>query len=111
MNDHHFLTDQYGSQSCEIKERKIFFAYQEERQYALLPEVGAPYAISDNLKTTDVIAWQNGLRLRTDHGKWLLQVSERLANIVGIALNTRHGLREKSSVNIYHRGALMYSIK
>jgi hypothetical protein len=40
-----------------------------------------------------------------------LQVSERLANIVGIALNTRHGLCEKSSVNIYHRGALMYSIK
>ena len=77
----------------------LFLYRQEKGQDALFPEMGVAATIMDNLQAADVVAGLNR-GLGTDEGEWLTQLGYGLAHVVGIAFDTRHGLRQKSAVDV-----------
>ena len=97
---HHLVANQDRAQSREAENEVVLLAEEEEWQHALLPEMGVADAVVNNGEFADIVVLVDGC-LGTDDGKWLLEAGHRLAHAVGIALDTRHGLCQKSSVDIY----------
>ena len=100
MNGHDLMSDKDGTQACETEDDIIPLTEKEEGQDALFPEMGVASAIMDNLQTTDVVAGLNR-GMGADDSKGELLLRHRLAHIIGIAFDTRHGLRQESAVDIY----------
>ena len=100
MDGHDLMSDEDRTQTCETENDIIPFADKEKGQNALFPEMGVALAIMDDLHTADVVAGLNR-GVGADEGEWQTQFSHRLAHVVGIAFDTRHGLRQKSAVDIY----------
>ena len=94
------MANENRAQPCEAENQVVLLAEEEERQHALLPKMGVADAIMYNGKSADVVVLVDGC-LGTDDGKWLLKTGHRLAHAIGIALDTCHGLCQKSSVDVY----------
>ena len=70
----------------------MFFLVQEEkRQDTLFPKMRAADAIMYNFQVAHVVVLMNG-GFWTDDGKGLLKSGHGLTDVVGIALDTCHGL-------------------
>jgi hypothetical protein len=101
VDGHDFIPDKDGAQSRETYNDIVFLADKEKGQDALFPEMGVASAIMDNLHTAGVVAGLNR-GMGTDENEWQLLFRHSLAHIVGIALDTRHGLCQESAVDVYH---------
>ena len=101
MDGHDFIPDKDGPQARETEHDIVLLADKEKGQDALFPEMGVASAIMDDLHTAGVVA---GLDrgMWTDEDEWQLLLRHGLAHVVGIALDTRHGLRQESAVDVYH---------
>ena len=99
MDGHDLMPDEDGAQARETENDVILLADKEKGQDALFPEMGVAATIMDNLQAADVVAGLNR-GLGTDEGEWLTQLGYGLAHVVGIAFDTRHGLRQKSAVDV-----------
>ena len=85
------MPNEDGTQACETEYKIVLFADKEKRQHTLFPEVGIADTIVNNGQVTHVVVLMNR-GLGTDDGKGLLKTCHRLTDVVGIALNTCHGL-------------------
>ena len=101
VDGHHLMGDENRAESCETEDYIVFLADKEKRQDALLPEMGITASEADDVQTIDIVAilkWP----LRTDDSERQLQFCHCLADMVGIALNTRHGACQESAIYVDH---------
>ena len=77
----------------------MLLANEEKRKHALFPKVGVADAVMNDGQVAYIVVLMNRC-FRTYDGKGLVEPGHCLADIVGIALDTRHGLRQESSVDI-----------
>jgi hypothetical protein len=98
VDGHDLIPHKDGTQSRETQHDIILLADQEEGQDALFPEMGVATAIINNPQLTDVIAVLNR-GVGTDDGERQMLCSHGLTYVVGIAFDTRHGLRQEPAVD------------
>ena len=94
------MSDEDGPQARETEHNIVLLTHKEKGQDALFPKMGVATTIMDDLQTADVVTVLNR-DLGTDDGKRQLLLCHCLAHVVGIALDTRHGLRQKPAVDVY----------
>ena len=100
MDGHDLMSNEDGAQPRKTEDNIVFLSDKEKGQYALFPDMRVSTAILDDLQTADIVAGLNR-GLGTNEDDRLMLFSQGLTHIVGIAFDTRHGLRQETAVDIY----------
>ena len=105
VNRHDLMANQDRTQAREAEYKIVLLANEEKRKHTLFPEMGVANAVMNDGQVAYVVVLMDR-RLRTYDGEGLTKACHSLADIVGIALDTRHGLCQEPSVDIYCHGSL-----